>query len=431
MSTAIKTQAELTSVKQFNCPSCGAAHQVLNPRAKILACDYCGSVLDVKSEDYRILETLGKPSRHAPMSFIRVGQVANINGNDYQVLGRTRWRMKYKEYWSEEGESGYSNEVWVYDEWLLISQQRTYQYLVEDREGYWMSEEIIPETPTLTPNNLRMSFFKAQPRQIVREYGHQEVIYFEGESNYRIRQGDKAKFGTIIERGINYSVESRLDKNGEVKEIEFFKETPISRRKLLEAFSQNEEIDKIRVREGHWRNVFQVGALVFALLGLLTFYSITNDGTNVFTQSFNANQYSDSQPFVSDPIQISEPGLYKLSLDAQLQNMAEVYLVAYVLDKDKAAINSLDANFYYETGYEDGESWTEANTSEGKIFKLAQGDTYYIQVMRNGEDPILPTNVTIKVNKGIWLTRYFIIALIILGIGVMIAYANAGMGKTK
>lgn len=427
MSTQIKTQTELASVKQFNCTGCGSALEVLHPRAQYVTCQYCGSVLDNTSEEHQILEELGNPSRHKPMSFVRVGQMANFDGIDYQVIARTRWRQKYKEYWAEEGETGYSNEVWVYDEWLMISPDRTYFYLVEDRDGYWVAEEIIPETPSLLTSNLRMSFFKKQPKQIVREYGGAEVIYFEGESNYRIKRGDAIRFAMFAERGINYSVEWRLSQDQQdIKEVEFFKEIPVSRRKVLEAFGNNEEIDKLKTTEGNWRFIFRIAAMTFAAMAIGLMMSWTSDGQAVYQENFQPANISDANPLVFGPLEMDK-GLYKLKMKAtSMVENSEMYLFAYLLDEEQKAINTLDGEFYYYAGYDDEGRWTETSNQSDIIFRLQEPGSFYVQVLRDGQETVRGGEVELTVRKDILLTRFFVFAMLFLLIPLGLAWSRSG-----
>lgn len=428
MSTNIKTQADLASVKQLDCTNCGNGLDIKHPRAQYISCPYCGSVLDLKSETHQILEELGNPSSQKPMSFVRLGQVGTINGIDYQVLARTRWRMRYKEYYSEEGDTGYSDEVWVFDEWLLIAPDRTYTYLVEDREGYWMSEEIIPETPSLMPQNLRMSFYKKQSKQIVREYGDAEVVFFEGESNYRIKKGDKTRFATFKERGISYSVEWRMAENQRsIKEVEFFKETPITRRKVIEAFANNEEIAALKQKEGNWRYVFRIAAAtaLFLLLGLM--YSAVSDGTEVYSKSFDPAQVSDQTPELVGPIQLDGQALYNFQMKAsRIGTNSEMYLFAYLLDGDKQVINTLDSEFYYYTGSDDEGTWTEASNESSQIFRLEESGTYYLQILRDSANNIPSGEVSVVITENVWLTRYFVIGLLLLLVPMVLSWSKSG-----
>ncbi|MDX2245311.1 MAG: DUF4178 domain-containing protein [Bacteroidia bacterium] len=428
--TTITTQEKLATVKQFNCTGCGASLSVLNPRAQNIACQYCGSVLDVNSEQHQILSALGKPDRYHPLSFIRLGMTGTFNGKTYQVIARTRVRMKYKEYWAEDGETGYSNETWIFDEWLMIDANRTYFYLIEDKEGYLISEEIIPETPSLLPSNLRMSLFQKQSPQIVREYGDAEIIHFEGESNYRITTGDRLRFAMYRDRGIEYSVEWRLEKDGaSIKEIEFFREVPVSRRKLIEAFSNNEEIEKLRESEGKWRFVFQVSSLSMVALLVMLIYSIAYSGKTVFRQDFEIQNLNSSSPVVSQDIVVDEGGLFSLDMEVEFMTQnSEFYAFAYIMDADSGAISTVENDFYYYAGYEDGESWTESDMSVSKVFRLKEPGNYHLELYKNVETGIPESSGTMKIElkKGILLSRYFILGLIILAIPTFIAFSRKG-----
>lgn len=413
MATDIKSQSEQASVKQFNCTGCGASLRVTHPRAKEIACQYCGSVLDVTSETHQILQSMGSPERHEPFSFIRLGMVAEIEGKAYQVIARTRWRQRYKEYWREEGETGYSNEVWLYDEWLLIDEDRTYFYLVEDQEGYWMSSEIIPETPTLLPRSLQMSFFHNQRDQRVQEYGGAEVIYFEGESNYHIAKGDRIHFAMYQHAGINYSVEWRMADKDAIKEIEFFQEKPVSRRVMMEAFGDNEELAKLQEKEAFWGFVYQaarIATFVFFVLSFVACSDLTN--RSLHDQEIPLRQVLDQNGVLSKPIPIQKQDLYRLRLYTYgLNENSEIYLFAYILDSTQAAINTIDGNFFSYAGYDDEGRWTETNNDVTKRFRVEDPGTYYLQVFGDADNPALIAG-TLKVSlfSGVMLARYFFLA---------------------
>ena len=412
MDTSIKTQTRLAPVKQFQCANCGNALEVIHPRAKYVGCKYCGSLLDAASETHQILQKLAEPSRHRPMSFIRLGQIANLFGKQYQVIARTRWLMNYKEYWAEEGETGYSDERWTYDEWLLISEQRTYIYLVEDREGYAFSEEIIPELPTLMPKDLRMRFYQKQSNSIVREYGKANVVYFEGESNYHIRPGDEIRFASFKEGRTDYLAEWRMhDKSDEIKEVEFFKETPERRWNLVEAFDDNAEIARMKDTESKWRFVNRSALLGALLMLVLLLISFSSTGNEIFSETYNITGISSNQPVisfpVSAPVEIQGGVPTRICLEAlNMPNSTEIFAFVYILDSDSALVNTLDGEFYYYTGYEDGEQWTEADQETNKVFKLKETGTYYLQAHVESEISN-PGALRVTVQQGVMLSRYF------------------------
>ena len=412
MSTAIQEQTKLGSLHQFNCQNCGNALSIQNPRSKYIVCQYCGSQLDAKSDTHQVLHKLASnPEKHPPFSFIKMGQKATFQGVEYQVIARTRWRMDYMEYWSDEDGSGYSKEIWVYDEWLLLSEYFTYFYLVEDRQGFSVVEEIIPETPMLRPKDKRIKFFKKQSKHRIQEYGKANVIFFEGESNYQITKGDEIQFSMFKSRGIEYLSEWRLEKNSkQPKEIEFFKETPISKARLLEAFAANPTVLDVKNRFEHWGFVKKLGIWAAIFMGALLLYAGIS-GAEIFQQSIPVSQTLDKE--VSIPVEVPTAGLYRLKLGASgLSNEQEVYVFAYILDKDKAAINTFDTDFYYYTGVDDEGRWTEKDVSSSEVFRIEKPGTYYIQVYTNQEQISQQGTLTVSLLKGIWLKRYFIFGLI-------------------
>ncbi len=222
-------------IRQFKCKNCGGELQLQNKRSQYVACPYCGSVADSSSEAYKVLTKMDKPSKFPPMRFIRIGMEGTFNGKMHHVIGRTRRRNTYREYWVENGETGYSDEVWIFDEWLLISEDATYFTLVEDEEGFTVVNSITPRYPSL-PQGERMQDFYSGKQKRVQEYGNTEILYYEGESTYLVQAGDKSSFSEYSGGGSSYSAEWR-HKEGVLKEIEFFKETPISNNEVLEAFN--------------------------------------------------------------------------------------------------------------------------------------------------------------------------------------------------
>ena len=403
------------SLRKFDCPSCGSSLSLVHPRAKEIMCQYCGSVLDAEDEAHKIIRKLASPERHPPFSFLKVGLVAEFEGKAYQVISRTRWRMRYKEYWREDGESGYSNEVWVYDEWLLIDEDRSYMYLVEDREGFKLSEEIIPDVPMLLPKDLRMSFYKSQRKRQVQEYGNAEVIYFEGESNYQIKDKDQIRFASFLDHGISYLAEWRMANQQEIKEVEFFKETPISKRKILEAFSNNEELERLRQKAADWRFVYQVARLaLFAFIGL-TLWTCNHTGTRLADQSLALNDILNEQGTLSEPLVLPEEASYQISWYVDdLPVNSEIYVFAYLLDSDQKAINELEGNFSYYTGYDDEGQWTEKSMNESQRFRVDSAGTYYLQFFGNTESlAAFNGRLEIALNQGVMVSRYFFLAMLI------------------
>ena len=270
---------EQRKIRQFRCASCGGELELQNPRTRYVACPYCGSVADAKSDAFHVLTKHANPSDFPPRSFIKLGKEAKIEGKAYKVIGRTRWKSNYTEYWYEDGESGYEQGTWIYDEWLLISEDATYFYIIEDEEGFHFSRSIIPKYPSLPKDGKIEDFYTKKIRQ-ASEFGTSEILYFEGESTYLVKPGRKVGFSQYSNNRIDNIAEWRYNDEGEIQEIEFFEEYGVNAKSLREAFMTDEErmqleqekriktLEKIKTRKLNKR-IFQYGGLINFVVGLL------------------------------------------------------------------------------------------------------------------------------------------------------------------
>ncbi len=279
-------------IRQYRCPSCGGELELQNPRTRYVACPYCGSVTDIRSDAYHVLTKYANPSEYSPRSFLKLGKEAILFGKAYKIIGRTRWISTYTEQWYEDGESGYETGSWQYDEWLLISEDATYFYIIEDSDGYYFSFSIIPPYPSL-PEGRQINDFYMSGRLInASEFGTAQILYFEGESTYLVKPGRKVgyseyKSSSDLDSGDIYMpalgsfiAEWRYNDEGKIQEIEFFREQQVRRAHLEYAFMTEEERMELKQRERAKRlekrkvrkinkRIFQIGGLLSLILGII------------------------------------------------------------------------------------------------------------------------------------------------------------------
>jgi hypothetical protein len=247
MAEEIPQATYFQTVRQVSCPNCGGELEIINKRTRYVGCKFCGAQLDTSQEEAQLLLQLESPGQYPPLSFIDLGSRAQFDGVDYIVVGRRRWYADYYEYWSEwdegELEQGYDRETWSYDEWLLLSQYQTFFFIVEDQEGYKLVDEIVPWQPEL-PEGAQEGQLASFPRlnlmggapKVVREFGTAQVLHTIGESTYRIQAGDRTEFAAYWDEATTYQVEWRRDEEGGLKEIEFFRQRPVDKATLQQAF---------------------------------------------------------------------------------------------------------------------------------------------------------------------------------------------------
>ncbi len=420
MASPIKTEDTFSSVRQINCTGCGAALEVISNRAKYTGCSYCGSVLDLQSEDYKVLKKLGDPERHPPMSIIKMGMKATFNNKLYQVIARTRWKQTYQERWSEDGETGYSDEVWVYDEWLLLCEDRTYFYLVEDKSGFMRTREFVPKQVVIPKNAWdKISFAEKHGLKPVSEIGTAEVMMFEGESNYTIREDDIIWFASYKVYWTDYITEWRIDpETRETKEIEFFQEEPLKRKDVLKAFEDNPSIQAILDKKRNWKktmNLALYGALGFFLLFLFSFFS---GKTLVFEDEIELHPLGQVDPTTGQAPQvygtsftIDTRGTYEVEI---LDNSFGVdgFALVYFMDEDSSAIRYISGDL---------NSMSVGGRIGSEAVKIDPG-TYHTQlflehtpgiVTNSSGDTHLSGGVQVKIYSGIMMAWPFFAGLLI------------------
>ena len=116
---------EQIEVKQFNCPKCGGQLNLYTPDlSKTVACIHCGSVLDISTEDGKLLAKYREKTTGKPTPIIPLGSRGNLRGEDVIVIGfmvRTIVVDHIRYSWSE---------------YLLFHSPNEFRWLTE-YQGHW------------------------------------------------------------------------------------------------------------------------------------------------------------------------------------------------------------------------------------------------------------------------------------------------------
>ncbi len=421
----------INTVAQFNCGGCGSTLSVVNRRAKHVACQYCGSVADARSDAHKVIMKLPDPKRFKPFSFMKVGMMAVVDGMKYQVIARTRWRQTYVERWVEDGETGYSNEIWEYDTYTLLSEYFTYLYISEDKEGFFSGEEYLPDKPRIPNNHLEfVSLTKGKSTEPIQEMGTAKVIYFEGETNYNIAVGDKIKFFSYKKGRNSFVTESRLNKKGEVKEIEFFKEKKMKVNEVLEYFKGDPGIYDILQKRRMFQFLGALCGITFAVFLISMIFSFIKPESAIFLDNTTLSTVADSS-YLTPFFELPEAGLYRVELKGnQAQDNTWFYQMAYLIDNNGDVVNSVEGEFYRYSGYDSDGYWSEAKLENSKIVKLKEPGTFRAQIfikrdlINSGS-----VNIGIAIKKGVMLSRYFVIGTILFLFSMIVFLAKGKQYK--
>jgi hypothetical protein len=423
--------------KQFKCPSCGGGLSLVNKRTNYLTCHYCGSVLDAKSEAHEVLTKIDKPSKHKPMSLVKIGMYGKFQGLNYRVIGRTRWQMDYQE-WDAEG-STFEHSTWEYDDWLLISELGTYFYLVEDQEGFARSNTFWPKNPNL-PEGERLDDFSTGTRLRAKEYGTATVEFFEGESTYQVKPGDQISFANYDSGNDTYVVEYRtFEGSRELQEVKFWRDIKLPHAQVVSAFAaQNPEVAAIKNRaqvqqqKTAWATRLWTAFTVACFI--MCFVSCSN--TEIFNQSFpvdmaalqnqSAAVSADASP--SDAVEeanvrfIGQTAPFDLAKANEMVSFVVEYNVAgsfdawagaEIVDQAGDVVNAFEGDLYRDD---------ESSTSTYVTYKIDKPGKYTMKLYTEKGAIFYGNQPTIiaKVEREHLLTRWFVVALCLGVVGMFV-----------
>ena len=376
--------------KQFKCNGCGGEISLISKRTNFVGCPYCGAVTDTQSVAYKVIANMEKPSYFTPYTFLKVGMIGTFEGKQHKIIGRTRFNSNYKEYWSDDEGSGYSDETWQYDEWQLLGEDFTYFYLIEDAEGFEFSHVFYPKYPNL-PNGNNIKAFLTNSSQRLDEYGSTKIIYFEGEATYQVKVGNTHNFAMYKKGKDKYEVETRLaDNSNQLNEISFYREEHHSPEEILEAFKNDESVvsfaevfEKERKSRRIVRRMYTAACVIcFFML----FFSIGEQ--NILNQNFTMADYkvvnkNDSlieYEIYSDFFELKDVGrVHGFRLSVEMPDNMDSYTEIEINDDKGDAVNDLVGNFYRSSGY-DGESWTEDDVAMEEYYDLDSAGRYQVKM---------------------------------------------------
>ena len=235
-------------IDHLQCPNCGGQVEIHPDRgSKSVACQHCGSVLDLTSKQ---LEILGRfKRRFQPAQDILPGAEGTFDGERHVVMG---W-LRYKGWDSEES--------WTWDEWQLLGDSGAVRYLSWSHDEGFLLQTPVRPTPKTTRTGIelpsgRVNFYEQSPASITG---------MAGELTWLPRLDETLQVGEAKRGGVQYSAELTAD------EVEVVAGSRMDELAVWEAFGRTDKIEAIRERTERWKRRRRTAAgiaKIFALGGL-------------------------------------------------------------------------------------------------------------------------------------------------------------------
>jgi hypothetical protein len=388
----------------LKCPQCGGSVDIQGgAEIKTLVCSYCGSVLDLTSEQAAVI---GQTNKHIrPAMPIKPGMECTFKDEVHQVIGWIRY-----EGWDDE-------DRWRWDEWLLASATGKYRWLSYDpEEGFVLQEKISP----LAPFDPRRATSIKVPGGTARvtERAPARIIALDGEMTWQCKVGDQIAYIEAQRGNARYSVEYTKD------EIELFEGQALSDAEVWTAFGREDLVEKAK-QTVEWNSAYRVLAIFCSLLAVLSLFAALAAGCTGETLTTQQVQVSQGEEKVEPigPITMAQPDkVHRINLKAGGLPVNNWAVVDVSIRGQEGELYLFSGEFWDEEGRDSDGYWHESDLNASHLFKLETSGEYYLDLSME-EATIQSLPVTVTVEQGLWLGRYFVIFMIICVVLVFIFFS--------
>jgi len=382
----------------FRCANCGAGLSRQNPDSVKVICQYCGSDAEhPAAERDNWNHSLDLESRFT------VGNMMELEGVRWQAVGVQLFSGTVLEWDGEDGK--WERTGSRYTSWWLLNENRELAWLIDDGKKRYWAEKFIPSEPRVPEpsdkscehGDWSLEFaageFTYQPRLKGR---HISAEYSERRSAGEKSSGRKGKYAI--------SVESQLDDEGNVTEIEFFRSRQLTNKQILQALARGSEVKDVN----RWRNTSR--AFIVALPALLaSFFYFDRGGTeetvrqqldrssvDVQLRSFDIAQAGTVLKFQAFVPSLPDNSWFGVNLEME--------------DSDGEPAYEKYVEFWRESGYDSDGRWSESDRRSSWFVRFDQPGTYTLSASAEAQSSAPAIGLGVKTQASKVSSTPFILA---------------------
>ncbi len=392
----------------FRCVNCGGGLARQSADTVYVICQYCGCDAEHPANDKALERWNNAIDLEANFT---IGDFFTYQSKRWQAVGVQLYAGRVREYDSEDGwESSYGR----YTSWWMLNEQRELAWLVDDGKRRYWAEKHMPENPSLPD---------AKDKQF--EHGQWTLEFAAGEFTYQPKYQEQhnsaesrsarklSSGGATGDHRYYTSVESRLNSEGKVAEIEFFRTRLIPHDEMLEGLGKDAAM-KDRIR---WRNTMRGVLLAIPLLAAMALY--LNRGGDVVGNSVALSRDAKEVSVLQLPADQAGQ-LYKVEGSIRgIQDNSWFGVDVSLMNSDSQYIYSKYIEFWRESGRDSDGPWSEASLSTSWIIRIDEPGNYRFVVDADEQSTNRRTDFKLEIEPNRTSLIPFLIAAA-LTIGLMV-----------
>ncbi|NWF54327.1 MAG: DUF4178 domain-containing protein [Syntrophaceae bacterium] len=381
-------------VKTLKCSGCGNSLTLRGmERTESVACEACGSVIDLTDENLRIISTFQSRVRYKPI--IPLGSRGKLRGDLFEVIGYLRRAV------TVEGVD------YEWSEYLLFNPYKGFRWLSE-YNGHWnflKSTNQLPRTKGDGVKYLDKTFLHFQTAE-------SRVVYVLGEFYWKVQAGESCRFSDYIAPPLI------LSKEQTARETDWSIGEYLEPESLRSAFQLTSPMPaRIGVAPNQPSPYAGKTAPLWKLIGYfflaalfihLTLFFLAQN-KRVFETRFTFEQKDKGKAFVTEVFELSgrPSNVVVRSAAAPLSNYW-VYLNMALISEDGRAYD-FGREISYYSGTEDGTAWSEGGFSDEATLPAIPAGKYYLRIEPDFPAPRI--NYQVEVYRDVPKWSFFFMAL--------------------
>jgi DNA-directed RNA polymerase subunit RPC12/RpoP len=390
------------AARGFNCSNCGAPVELRAlQHARAVACTSCGSILDPRDPNLRVLQKARSKESITPD--IPLGTRGTWHGQPWEVIGFQRRSIEV------------DGIRYSWDEYVLFNPYRGFRYLSR-YEGHWNDIRTVRELPEPIGAGKRPTI-----RYQGETYAHFQSAtartdFVLGEFPWRVRLGDEVKVSDYNAPPYLLSSETTDDETTwslgrytDAQRIWQAFSVPGSPRTPSGVFANQPNPYKERAS----RSYRTLGLLLALFLVLVVGRLVTAAREQLLAARYTYQPKDQNAAFVTEPFAVRAPGTVEITLSADLTN-AWIDFDLALINTDSGVAWNVERELSYYSGTDSDGAWSEGSRERRVLLPRIPAGEYYLRVEPEGEATSQPVSYVIQVRRDVPSLLPYGVALLLL-----------------